>query len=162
MSRRSLWQKIRGWLAPLTRSRVESDREAPTSTAESALRVVPAADPVLAASARSVAPGERPDWPSNVVPLVRPGRSTFGAGDAALPRAGIEGGAAVLDDDATDAELMEFMAADIDPVPADPVFRDRLRETLWEMVLEEGVAASAPAGPRIAPADSGDRDPGST
>lgn len=164
MSRRSLWQEIRSWLAPFRRSRLEADRDAPSPSAEPTLRAVPDADPVPTALARATAPDERPDWPANVVPLVRPGRATFGTGDAvegAPPLAGIDGDVAVLDDEATDAELMEFMAADIDPVPADPAFRDRLRETLWDMVREGGVAASAPGGPRAAPSDPGDRGPGS-
>jgi hypothetical protein len=53
------------------------------------------------------------------------------------------GGEAVLDFSDPDAidefELLEFLASDLDPVPADPVFRERLREELWEMVLEEGI-----------------------
>lgn len=31
-------------------------------------------------------------------------------------------------------ELLEFLAADLDPVPADPRFERSLREQLWEMV----------------------------
>lgn len=48
----------------------------------------------------------------------------------------------MLSDDAFDdvseeldeLELLEFLAADLDPVPADPVFRQALGERLWEMV----------------------------
>jgi hypothetical protein len=49
-------------------------------------------------------------------------------------------GEAVLDDAVDERELLEFMALDIDPVPADPVFRERLKEELWEMVLNEGAS----------------------
>jgi hypothetical protein len=37
-------------------------------------------------------------------------------------------------------ELLDFLAADVDPVPADPVFRERLKDELWEMVRGEGLA----------------------
>lgn len=37
-------------------------------------------------------------------------------------------------------ELLDFIAADVDPVPADPAFRERLREELWEMVVAGGPA----------------------
>jgi hypothetical protein len=39
-----------------------------------------------------------------------------------------------------DDELLEFLEADADPVPADPEFRERLRERLWGMV-KGGVTA---------------------
>lgn len=31
-------------------------------------------------------------------------------------------------------ELLEFLAADLDPVPADPAFQKELADLLWEMV----------------------------
>ena len=31
-------------------------------------------------------------------------------------------------------ELLDFLAADVDPIPADPAFRERLREELWSLV----------------------------
>lgn len=39
-----------------------------------------------------------------------------------------------------DDELLEFLEADADPVPADPAFRARLRDQLWSMV-QDGVTA---------------------
>ena len=39
-----------------------------------------------------------------------------------------------------DDELLEFLEADADPIPADPEFRARLREQLWGMV-KNGVTA---------------------
>ncbi|MBY0398884.1 hypothetical protein K2X89_01215 [Myxococcota bacterium] len=33
-------------------------------------------------------------------------------------------------------ELLEFLAADLDPVPADPVFEQELGDQLWEMVRD--------------------------
>ncbi len=44
--------------------------------------------------------------------------------------------------DIDDLEILEFLAADLDPVPADPAFRERLAETLWEMVRDGGMARS--------------------
>jgi hypothetical protein len=35
-----------------------------------------------------------------------------------------------------EAELLEFLAADEDPVQADPEFRDELRDRLWTLVHE--------------------------
>lgn len=53
----------------------------------------------------------------------------------------------VLGDAFTDAvhevdelELLEFLAADLDPVPADPEFRRNLSDLLWEMVRDGRVA----------------------
>ena len=43
---------------------------------------------------------------------------------------------------AEEQELLDFLAADIDPVPADPVFRERLREELWSMVVDGRLAGS--------------------
>ena len=33
-------------------------------------------------------------------------------------------------------ELLDFLAADLDPVPADPAFRERLGDMLWDMVRD--------------------------
>lgn len=41
-----------------------------------------------------------------------------------------------LGQDVDELELLEFLAADLDPVPADPVFQKQLAELLWEMVRE--------------------------
>lgn len=38
------------------------------------------------------------------------------------------------DDEIARAELQEFLEADRYDVPADPAFKERLREMLWEMV----------------------------
>ena len=43
-----------------------------------------------------------------------------------------------LDFEATEEELLEFLAADQEPVEADPKFKASLREQLWELVEEEG------------------------
>ena len=43
-----------------------------------------------------------------------------------------------ISDPAEGQELLEFLAADVDPIPADPAFRERLREELWSLVQESG------------------------
>ena len=37
-------------------------------------------------------------------------------------------------DEATMKELQEFLEDDVLEVPADPAFKERLRQSLWEMV----------------------------
>jgi hypothetical protein len=39
-----------------------------------------------------------------------------------------------LDADFDEFELLEFLAADLDPVPADPRFKRELAEQLWDLV----------------------------
>lgn len=41
-----------------------------------------------------------------------------------------------FEDEVTDEELVDFLAADLDPVRADPVFKDKLSDELWEMVAD--------------------------
>jgi hypothetical protein len=41
-----------------------------------------------------------------------------------------------VDQDVDELELLEFLAADLDPVPADPAFRRRLSDLLWDMVRD--------------------------
>ena len=80
--------------------------------------------------------------PTNVIPI-------HGDGGA---------GAGVLDIAADRRELIDFLASDVDPVPADPAFRERLREELWELVLEEGVGEPG-AGQDLRPrAPGGDEE----
>jgi hypothetical protein len=43
-----------------------------------------------------------------------------------------------LDQEVGERELLEFLAADLDPVPADPVFQRQLGDLLWEMVCQSG------------------------
>jgi len=45
-----------------------------------------------------------------------------------------------LDQDVNELELLEFLAADLDPVPADPAFRRELGELLWDMVRDGRVS----------------------
>lgn len=41
-----------------------------------------------------------------------------------------------LGQEVDELELLEFLAADLDPVPADPAFQKELADLLWEMVCE--------------------------
>ncbi len=41
-----------------------------------------------------------------------------------------------LGHDEDELELLEFLAADLDPVPADPIFQKQLADLLWEMVRD--------------------------
>lgn len=42
----------------------------------------------------------------------------------------------VAEDEVSDQELLEFLAADDDPVEANPTFKRRLREQLWAMIRD--------------------------
>ena len=65
----------------------------------------------------------------------------LGAGSVSDDSIGILGGAfADPGHDGDELELLEFLAADLDPVPADPVFRRNLSDLLWEMVRDGRVA----------------------
>jgi hypothetical protein len=67
----------------------------------------------------------------------------YRAEDPAGDQAG-DASAAVADgyfgSDVGDAELLEFLATDLDPTPADPLFREELREQCWSLV-QDGVTA---------------------
>jgi hypothetical protein len=47
------------------------------------------------------------------------------------------------------AEFAEFLEADDSPIPADPVFKERLRQRLWGMVRDHASAVAPPAPSRI-------------
>ncbi len=38
-----------------------------------------------------------------------------------------------------EVELLEFLAADHDPVPVDPAFREQLRDRLWALIQEGAI-----------------------
>jgi len=46
------------------------------------------------------------------------------------------------------AEFADFLEADDSPMPADPAFKERLRQRLWGMVRENANATTPPASPR--------------
>lgn len=61
----------------------------------------------------------------------------LGAGSVSDDSVGILGDTlGDLGQDVDELELLEFLAADLDPVSADPVFQKQLAELLWEMVRE--------------------------
>jgi hypothetical protein len=47
------------------------------------------------------------------------------------------------------AEFADFLEADDSPMPADPAFKERLRQRLWGMVRENASRAASPASPRV-------------
>ena len=47
------------------------------------------------------------------------------------------------------AEFAEFLEADDSPMPANPAFKERLRQQLWGMVRESAEAIAPPAPTRI-------------
>jgi len=125
--RDKIWQEIRNWLKP-----------------------VPDDLPVSADPGRAAAEATEDEWPSNVVPLVQKGgrraagaRSLIDAASAPIPGANSSSGVAALDapwlDAEGDTELLEFLASDLNPVPVNPEFRERLREELWQVLLDEGL-----------------------
>ena len=138
MVRDKIWQEIRSWLKPV-------------------LDDLTVGAPGSAKLGRSAAESTADEWPSNVVPLVQGVggvrgaarmRSLSDAARAPIPGAHSSSGVAALDEPWGDAEgdpeLLEFLASDLDPVPVNPEFRERLREELWEMVLDEGRAKGQP------------------
>jgi|GEM_PF-1700777 len=69
--------------------------------------------------------------------------------DGGRPEAGGEDeagrGMAVIDEIAAEfstEELLEFLEADQRPVDADPAFRERLREELWELVRRQAASGN--------------------
>ena len=57
--------------------------------------------------------------------------------------------AALTAEDALDfsiEELREFVSADLYDVPADPQFKEELRERLWGFLRQRGSAAADPVG----------------
>jgi len=46
------------------------------------------------------------------------------------------------------AEFADFLEADDSPMPADPAFKERLRQRLWGMVRENANTSTPPASPR--------------
>ena len=61
-------------------------------------------------------------------------------------------------DEVMDEDLREFMAADSLPCKADPGFRERLREKLWDLV-ERNAWGTLPTGK--VPSEAEDEEPGS-
>ena len=135
MARGSIWQGIRNWLKPVL-------SDASTDARADVLELPSAPAPMRTSGAGSE---PEPDgWPANVVPLVRGAARTRSLMDATaepMHDAYSSSGDAVLDasweDAQGDPELLEFLASDLDPIPANPEFRERLREELWEMVVDD-------------------------
>ena len=67
-------------------------------------------------------------------------QAPYRAVDRIDPSNSESGAATMLAEEARHGDLLEFLAADLDPVPADPVFREELREQLWALV-QDGTTA---------------------
>ncbi|MEM9175105.1 MAG: hypothetical protein AAGC67_07710 [Myxococcota bacterium] len=120
MARGRVWQGIRDWFRPVDRAprAARPAEEAPPSQ-EDRGRI----HDRQATRARIDAEGG-----AEVIPFPGVG----GVGAAALEQADSAG--------PLDPELLDFLAADVDPVPADPAFRERLRDELWDMIVDERLA----------------------
>lgn len=120
MARGRVWQGIREWLRPVEHAHDSvPSRDASTEVQTGRTRVHDRAAPRARVDA---------DGGAEVIPF--PGGQV---GEAVLdPNApGLGMGSEV------DVELLEFLAADVDPVAADPAFRERLRVELWDMIVDE-------------------------
>lgn len=120
MARGRVWQGIRDWFRPLDRAHRSSSPREETGDARSDHARIHGRQATLA---RIESEGG-----AQVIPFPRSPTGEAVLADPAFSPA-------------ADAELLDFLAADFDPVPADPAFRDRLRDELWEMVVCEGVGA---------------------
>jgi hypothetical protein len=68
----------------------------------------------------------------------------------AFESAAQSGADVAADRDAFDpAEFAEFLEADDSPMPANPAFKEHLRQQLWGMVRENAEAIAPPAPTRI-------------
>lgn len=130
MGRGRVWQGIRGWFRSGDRA---SDRGRVRPASPGGLSVVGVAPDAI--PARGLA--------------LRAARERRGARDLAPPDLPFEPtgemeGVVAIDcaSLSEERELLDFLAADIDPVAADPAFRERLREELWAMVLDGQLAGS--------------------
>ncbi|MCR9097358.1 MAG: hypothetical protein NXI30_24330 [bacterium] len=133
MARGRVWQGIRDWFRPVDRapqsnaSREETlpSQEASDSSPSRAATQHPGRENARVFDRHATRARIDAEGGAEVIPF--PGRH---AAEAVLDPADLGSG--------QEAELLEFLAADVDPVPADPAFRERLREELWEMVVSEG------------------------
>ena len=129
VGRGRVWQGIRGWFRSGdrkgTRGRPRPASSGVTTVAGATSGVIP----MRGLSRRAVREWTSPDDPASPNESV----DTSGmAGVVAIDRARAS----------EERDLLDFLAADIDPIPADPVFRERLREELWAMVLDGQLARS--------------------
>jgi hypothetical protein len=113
--RRQVWQDILDWLRPV-------DHE--VSASRHALNPVEASGVDLGAPASAALSGEA---------LAGGGAL---AGQAWSSERADPSFAEEAAHEIDEAELLEFLSTDHDPVPADPVFREELRDQLWALVQE--------------------------
>lgn len=132
LDREGMWQGIRDWFRPAAAGSREARRRGrPSAPVET----------TLPASRERREPGVRGNVsgpPASALRSDLPSGLPSDLPSAHLAARSAGEGAAVLDAECEELELLEFLAADLDPVPVDPAFRERLREELWSMVLREG------------------------
>lgn len=130
MDRKRAWKSFRGWLGDASSRRPENEIS-PDEVERSA-----AADrDTGAGKGQGPAPSAAAQAP--VFDRTWTRAAIDGAAVGELPVAGEATfeAALTLDTAAEEAELLDFLAADLDPVEADPVFRERLREDLWNQFV---------------------------
>lgn len=100
-------------------------------------------------------------WPPGAIedPYLESGSSTLAGADVAAdvdpqspanPSRQRTGAWSAHSSDGFDpTEFAEFLDADDSPLPANPAFKERLRQQLWSMVRENADATAQPAPPRI-------------
>ena len=141
MARVRVWQGIREWFRPLDHDASASLRRrnvAPATSVDSSdpsdlySSVSSVEDGTFVANAAANISGNVVAFPGPVAGRGSVHRDSSGSADAAT----IDEFLSPVSDD---AELLEFLAADLDPIPADPSFRERLREDLWDIVRDDSV-----------------------
>lgn len=114
MTRKKIWLDFLGWFRP-------AGREVPVArhVMETAATSTDLASPFVLGTAEAISDGAGGASPRDLAV------ATF-ADETTLP-------------EFDEVELREFMAADDDPVTADPAFREQLRDRLWTLVLKGGI-----------------------
>jgi len=130
-----VWQGIRDWFRPVDDGASTVSRRSGRGSRSDRASRYGLQNSGAAARTRSADPSRQDSgqkiFPSRVESFGQGFGDGGGAGEATL---------ALSPDVAIDErELLDFIAADVDPVPADPAFRERLREELWEMVVVDGL-----------------------
>jgi hypothetical protein len=149
-SRERLLKGVRDWFRPPGRSVPPSADRRFASLSPAAERFPDCAESPLQESSSPAWPTrpESNDFLAHETASARLwNRSAFDMGadeSSDVSRAGSQVGDASLGLSGSEAihegELLEFLASDLDPIPVDPVFREQLREDLWEQVLVDGIA----------------------
>lgn len=137
MGRGRVWQGIRGWFRANRGDRRQSNQ----ALARPAASVVSEPEPLRPTEIARIGPRPLDSSSTGTAPRMRFNGSEAGPGDTTMA-ATMDG---VFDEACDERELLDFLAADLDPVPVDPVFRERLREELWGMIVDGQLARTKPS-----------------